>query len=538
MKGNTIEEYRTLKDKIQTLIDTKVIQATEAAPNVRNNPLPDHKGEGVNVIKTDEEWDEEGSIRLIREGDSPKTSPVTLTPVVVQTRAPFEVEIATPFTVMVAPTPSYESDAIPWDYVAEARRKEKAKMEEIGATQGMTRAGRVYTPENLGGTSKEAVPKLPVVETSTDDLWRKIQAMEYSVVDHRNKTSAQISILSLLQNSDVHKNALMKVLSEAYVPADITSGEMANMVGQVLESHKITFYEDELPPEGLSHNRALHITVQFEDKFIAKVLIDGGSSLNIYPLATLKRLGKVLHEIRMGSMNVKAFDISQRATIREINLDLQMGPTWFDVEFQVLDIYATYNLLLGRPWIHAAGALASTLHQAVKFEWNHQEVIIHRDGSNPIYTNQTVPVIENMRKFGGEIYHRIEPVNAIEKDQWWSKKIKSILLWMGYEPGKGLGKKFQGITKPVQPQYHDTTFGLGYEYTWQEYQDWTPPWCAPYYPLEQPVPPLHQTFHQTDMMWGSKEYEVLPDMRKLFLDEEDMECNAIVEKEEEEDLTN
>ncbi|XP_070035593.1 uncharacterized protein [Nicotiana tomentosiformis] len=220
------------------------------------------------------------------------------------------------------PTPSYKFDAIPWDYVAEARRKEKAKMEETGTAQGMTRTGRVYTPEHLGGTSKEVASKPPVIETGPDDLWRKVQARDYFVVGHLNKTPAQISILPLLQNSETHKNALMKVLSEAYVPTNITSGEMANMVGQVLESHKITFHEDEPPPEGLSHNRALYITVQFEDKFIAKVLIDGGSSLNICPLTTLKRLGKVLHEIRAGSMNVKAFDGSQRATIEEINLSL------------------------------------------------------------------------------------------------------------------------------------------------------------------------------------------------------------------------
>ncbi|XP_070032585.1 uncharacterized protein [Nicotiana tomentosiformis] len=176
---------------------------------------------------------------------------------------------------------------------------------------------------------------------------------------------------------------------------------MDNIVGKVLESHKITFHEDELPPERLSHNRALYITVQFEDKFIVRVLIDGGSSLNICPLTTLKRLGKGLHEIRAGRMNAKDFDGSQRATIGEINLSLQMGPAWFDVEFQVLDISATYNLLLGRPWIHAAGEVASTLHQDVKFEWNHQEVIIHGDKSNPIYTIQTVPVIENRKKLGG-----------------------------------------------------------------------------------------------------------------------------------------
>ncbi|XP_070025287.1 uncharacterized protein [Nicotiana sylvestris] len=267
MKGHTIDECCALKDKIHTLIDTKVIQAKEVAPNRR----------------------------------------------------------------------------------------------ETGAAQGMTRTGRVYTPEHLEGTSKGATSKQPIIESDLDDLWRKI------------------SILSLLQNSEAHRNALMKVLKEAYVPNNITSGEMDNMVGQVLESHKITLHEDEFPPEGLSHNRALHITMRFEDKFIARVLIDRGSSLNIFPLTTLKRLGKGLHEIRAGTMNVNAFDRSQRATIEEINLFLQMASTWFDVEFQ--------------------------------------EVIIHEDGSNPIYTNQIVPVVENKRKLGGETYYRIERINAIEKDK-------------------------------------------------------------------------------------------------------------------------
>ncbi|XP_070055819.1 uncharacterized protein [Nicotiana tomentosiformis] len=293
-KGHTIDECRTLKDKIQTLIDTKVIQAKEVAPIIRNNPRPDHTGEGY--------------------------------------------------------------------YVVEARRKGKAKMEETGAAQSMTRIGRVYTPEHLGGMSEEATSKPPVIDTGPDDLWRKVQAREYSVVDYLNKTPSQISILLLLQNSEAYRNALIKVLNEAYLPNNITNGEMANMVGQVLESHKITFHEDELPPEGLSHNRALHITVLFEDNFIGRVLIDGGSSLNICPLTTLKRLGKGMHEIRAGNMNVKAFDRSQRDTIGATNLSLQMAPTWFDVEFQMLDISATYNLLLGRPWIHAAGAITSTLH--------------------------------------------------------------------------------------------------------------------------------------------------------------------------------
>ncbi|XP_070013296.1 uncharacterized protein [Nicotiana sylvestris] len=443
------------------------------------------------MIEIEDYWDPKGSIGLIAKGDEPKKPIVTLNPIVVQIQPsegdvvnvsvplkfeappskepkPIELEFGVPraptsFEVTVlppkAPIPVFMTDVtpfktnvIPWDYTVEAGRKGKTYTGEAIVAQGMTRTGRVYTPEHLAESSKQDSGR--AVETRPDDLWRKVQAKEYSVVEQLNKTPAQISILALLQSSETHKKALIKVLSEAYVPSNITGGKIANMVGQVLESHKITFHEDELPPEGLGHNKALHITAQCEDHFVTRILVDGGSSLNICLLVTLWTLGKGLHEIKDGAIGVKAFDGSQRSTIGEISLCLQMGPTWFDVEFQVIDISASYNLLLGRPWILAVGAVASTLHQAVKFEWNHQEVIIHGDGINPIYSRQAIPMIGGRRKIGGETYHHIERVNAIDKDKWWDNKIESILNWSGYEPGKGLGKNLQGITKPINLKKH------------------------------------------------------------------------------------
>nr|KYP37347.1 hypothetical protein KK1_041465 [Cajanus cajan] len=54
----------------------------------------------------------------------------------------------------------------------------------------------------------------------------------------------------------------------------------------------------------------------------------------------------------------------------EITLPIQVGPTTFDIEFQVMDITPTYNCLLGHPWIHQAKVVPSTLHQKVKFMVN------------------------------------------------------------------------------------------------------------------------------------------------------------------------
>ncbi|XP_070004208.1 uncharacterized protein [Nicotiana sylvestris] len=350
MKGHTIDECRSLKDKIQALIDNKIIVAKEPSSNVCNNPLPDHKGGGVHMIEIEDDWDPKGSIGLITEGDDPKKPIVTLnlivfqiqpsgdaevnmsmplefeapssakmlTPIVIKfmspanastpfeiavlppkVHAPFGVKIATPISVAMSVVTPFHTNSIPWDYTAEARRKGKVKFGEAVAAQGMMRTGR---------------------------------------------------------------NALLRVLSEAYVPSNIIGGEMENMVGQVLENHKITFLEEKLPLEGLSHNKALHITVQCEDYFITRIQIDGGSSFNICPLVTFMTLGKRLHEIKDGAINVKAFDGSQRSTIGEISLCLQMRPTWFDIDFQVIDVSASYNLLLGQPWIQSAGVVTLTLY--------------------------------------------------------------------------------------------------------------------------------------------------------------------------------
>nr|XP_016476719.1 PREDICTED: uncharacterized protein LOC107798261 [Nicotiana tabacum] len=94
-------------------------------------------------------------------------------------------------------------------------------------------------------------------------------------------------------------------------------------------------------------------------------------------------------------------------------------------------------------------------------------------------------------------------------------KIESILNWCGYETGKELGRNLQGITKPIRLKKHGTTFGMGYEYTWKEFDNWSPPWRGPYNLLKHPMPCLEQNFQLADIIYGSEEEEVLAAMRNL-----------------------
>ena len=57
-------------------------------------------------------------------------------------------------------------------------------------------------------------------------------------------------------------------------------------------------------------------------------------------------------------------------------IEMQIGPCTFTVEFQVMDISPSFNCLLGRPWIHITGIVLSTLHQKIKFVTEGQLVCI------------------------------------------------------------------------------------------------------------------------------------------------------------------
>ena len=75
-------------------------------------------------------------------------------------------------------------------------------------------------------------------------------------------------------------------------------------------------------------------------------------------------------------MIVRAFDGSKREVMGEVELPIQIGSCVFQVTFQVMDILPAYSCLLGRPWIHSAGVVPSTLHQKLKYVMGDKLVIV------------------------------------------------------------------------------------------------------------------------------------------------------------------
>ncbi|KAK4714106.1 hypothetical protein R3W88_020013 [Solanum pinnatisectum] len=159
------------------------------------------------------------------------------------------------------------------------------------------------------------------------------------------------------------------------------------------------------------HNKALHVTIICRDKIINHVLVDDGSGINIYPLSTLRQLKFDLGKLHQNQVSVKVFDGMQRNTVGAVNLYIQMGPAEFNVEFQVLDINTSYDLLLGRPFIHMVGAVPSTFHQLMKFVWKDKELVIYGEGS---HSNRYALIVDDVSR--GCDFYTMELVNATGDD--------------------------------------------------------------------------------------------------------------------------
>ena len=69
-----------------------------------------------------------------------------------------------------------------------------------------------------------------------------------------------------------------------------------------------------------------------------------------------------------------------------LEIELLIGPTTSVTLLQVLRIPTFFNLLLGRPWIHRARSIPSSLHQKVKFIHDGQVITVQSVGDMFIST--------------------------------------------------------------------------------------------------------------------------------------------------------
>ncbi|KAL0420211.1 UNVERIFIED_CONTAM: hypothetical protein Slati_3044000 [Sesamum latifolium] len=127
------------------------------------------------------------------------------------------------------------------------------------------------------------------------------------------------------------------------------------------------------------HNRSLFVLGFIQEQRVNRILIDGGSAVNIMPKTTMKKLGITSEDLSRSRLTIQGFDQGTQRAVGMTRLDLTVGELKASTLFHVIDARTSYNLLQGRPWLHENGVVPSTLYQCFKYIKNGEIVKVNAD---------------------------------------------------------------------------------------------------------------------------------------------------------------
>ncbi|XP_075663794.1 uncharacterized protein LOC142633434 [Castanea sativa] len=95
-----------------------------------------------------------------------------------------------------------------------------------------------------------------------------------------------------------------------------------------------------------------------------RVMVDQGSGAYIMYLDLFKGLNLKLEDLTAYNSPLIRFEGKAIIPKGQITLPMQSDP---EVDFIVVHAYSPYTAIVTRPWLHALGAVSSTLYVKVKF---------------------------------------------------------------------------------------------------------------------------------------------------------------------------
>ena len=98
-----------------------------------------------------------------------------------------------------------------------------------------------------------------------------------------------------------------------------------------------------------------------------RVLVDQGNRVEIMYPDLYQGLNLRPEDLDMYDSLLIGFNGKMVAPRGMIRLPIQVGDVEVQVNFIVVEAFSPYTAILDRPWLHAVGAVPSTLHLKVKY---------------------------------------------------------------------------------------------------------------------------------------------------------------------------
>ena len=115
------------------------------------------------------------------------------------------------------------------------------------------------------------------------------------------------------------------------------------------------------------YDDALVVTLRIGGYDVRRVLVDQGSAVEIMYSDLYKGLDLKSKDLTAYESPLISFEGNTVIPKGQIRLPIQTDSGIVKVDFIVVDSYSPYTAIVARPWLHALGAVSSTLHQKVKY---------------------------------------------------------------------------------------------------------------------------------------------------------------------------
>ena len=142
---------------------------------------------------------------------------------------------------------------------------------------------------------------------------------------------------------------------------------------------------------------SLVISMPVGNCLIKRVMVDNGSAANIMTTASLREMGLAESDMINRSTTLVGFSGERKRTKGEITLPTYAKGINILTRFLIIDCDTTYNIIMGRPWIHDLKAVPSTYHQVIKFPtpWGVQEIRGDQGTSRECYKACMKPTVQH-----------------------------------------------------------------------------------------------------------------------------------------------
>ena len=142
---------------------------------------------------------------------------------------------------------------------------------------------------------------------------------------------------------------------------------------------KIEFEDEDLERTTQPQDDALVVTTRINGFIVKRVLVDQGNGAEVMYPDLFKGLGLKAKDLSRYDTPLVGFDGRMVAPEGQISLLMNTEGKEVMVNFIVVSSFSPYTTILGKPWIHAMGAVPSTLHVKVKFHIDHGVAMVRRD---------------------------------------------------------------------------------------------------------------------------------------------------------------